>query len=68
MRIGELAGLVGVSTRAIRHYLHVGLLPEPARKANGYRQYSLRDAVGLARVQYLRRLSRIAGRDRFGGA
>ncbi len=36
MRIGEVAGLVGISTRAIRHYHHVGLLPEPARKANGY--------------------------------
>lgn len=27
------------------------LLPEPARKANGYREYSLRDAVELARVR-----------------
>jgi DNA-binding transcriptional MerR regulator len=25
MRIGELAGLVGISTRAIRHYHDVGL-------------------------------------------
>jgi DNA-binding transcriptional MerR regulator len=56
MRIGELAGLVGVSTRAIRHYHHVGLLPEPARNANGYREYSLRDAVGLARVRRLTEL------------
>jgi DNA-binding transcriptional MerR regulator len=53
MRIGELAGLVGISTRAIRHYHRVGLLPEPARQANGYREYSLRDAVGLARVRRL---------------
>ena len=37
MRIGELAGLVGISTRAIRHYHRVGPLPEPARTANGYR-------------------------------
>lgn len=29
MRIGEIAALVGVTTRAIRHYHHVGLLPEP---------------------------------------
>jgi DNA-binding transcriptional MerR regulator len=36
---------------AIRHYHRVGLLPEPARKANGYREYSLRDAVELARVR-----------------
>src|SRR5689334_14530177 len=53
MRIGELAGLVGISTRAIRHYHDVGLLAEPARKANGYREYSLRDAVELARVRRL---------------
>jgi DNA-binding transcriptional MerR regulator len=53
MRIGELADLVGISTRAIRHYHHVGLLPEPPRKANGYREYSLRDAVELARVRRL---------------
>src|SRR5690349_5337317 len=53
MRIGELADLVGISTRAIRHYHRVGLLPEPARKGNGYRDYSLRDAVELARVRRL---------------
>src|SRR5580704_1006701 len=56
MRIGELAGLVGISTRAIRHYHRVGLLPEPVRKANGYREYSLRDAVELARVRRLTEL------------
>jgi DNA-binding transcriptional MerR regulator len=56
MRIGELADLVGLSTRAIRHYHHVGLLPEPERKANGYREYSLRDAVELARVRRLTEL------------
>ena len=56
MRIGELAGLVGISTRAIRHYHRVGLLPEPARKANGYREYSLRDGVELARVRRLTEL------------
>jgi len=56
MRIGELVGLVGISARAIRHYHQVGLLPEPARKANGYREYSLRDAAGLARVRRLTEL------------
>jgi DNA-binding transcriptional MerR regulator len=56
MRIGELAGLVGISTRAIRHYHRVGLLAEPARKANSYREYSLRDAVELARVRRLTEL------------
>jgi DNA-binding transcriptional MerR regulator len=56
MRIGELAGLVGISTRAIRHYHRVGLLAEPARTANGYREYSLRDAAELARVRRLTEL------------
>jgi DNA-binding transcriptional MerR regulator len=56
MRIGELADFVGISTRAIRHYHRVGLLPEPARRANGYREYSLRDAVALARVRRLTEL------------
>ncbi|MFE1561061.1 MerR family DNA-binding transcriptional regulator, partial [Streptomyces sp. NPDC058734] len=40
MRIGEIAALVGVSTRAVRHYHHVGLLPEPERRPNGYRAYT----------------------------
>ncbi|MGG2465745.1 MerR family transcriptional regulator [Streptomyces sp. RGM 3693] len=56
MRIGELAGLAGVSTRTIRHYHHLGLLPEPVRRANGYREYGLRDAVALARVRRLTEL------------
>ncbi|MGV9790676.1 MerR family transcriptional regulator [Streptomyces sp. NPDC003435] len=56
MRIGELAALVGVTTRAVRHYHHVGLLPEPARRANGYRSYTLRHAVLLARIRRLTEL------------
>ncbi|SNS98539.1 DNA-binding transcriptional regulator, MerR family [Streptosporangium subroseum] len=56
MRIGELAALVGVSTRTVRHYHHLGLLPEPVRLANGYREYRLRDAVALARVRRLTEL------------
>ncbi|MFE3451566.1 MerR family transcriptional regulator [Nonomuraea sp. NPDC059194] len=53
MRIGELASLVGVSTRTVRHYHHLGLLPEPGRLANGYREYRLKDAVLLSRVRQL---------------
>jgi DNA-binding transcriptional MerR regulator len=56
MRIGELAALVGVSTRTVRHYHHLELLPEPERLANGYREYRLRDAVALARVRRLAEL------------
>ncbi|MEU6797462.1 MerR family transcriptional regulator [Nonomuraea wenchangensis] len=56
MRISELATMVGVSTRTVRHYHHLGLLPEPERLANGYREYRLRDAVALARVRRLAEL------------
>ncbi|MGW0914008.1 MerR family transcriptional regulator [Streptomyces sp. NPDC002784] len=56
MRIGELADAVGVTTRAIRHYHHLGLLPEPERLSNGYRDYTLRHAVLLARIRRLTEL------------
>ena len=56
MRIGELAVTVGVTTRTVRHYHHQGLLPEPERLANGYRNYTLRHAVVLARIRRLTEL------------
>ncbi|MDT0341973.1 MerR family transcriptional regulator [Streptomyces litchfieldiae] len=56
MRIGELAALAGVTTRTVRHYHHIGLLPETARQANGYREYGLRDAVRLSRIRRLTEL------------
>ncbi|GAA3495924.1 MerR family transcriptional regulator [Streptomyces prasinosporus] len=56
MRIGELAAAVGVTTRTVRHYHHLGLLPEPERRANGYRDYTLRHAVVLARIRRLTEL------------
>jgi DNA-binding transcriptional MerR regulator len=39
--------------RTRRHYHAVGVLPEPARRTNGYREYDLRDAVRLVRVRQL---------------
>ncbi|MEU8028949.1 MerR family transcriptional regulator [Streptomyces sp. NPDC049099] len=56
MRIGELAAAVGVTTRTVRHYHHLGLLPEPERRSNGYRSYTLRHAVVLARIRRLTEL------------
>ncbi|MFG1709840.1 MerR family transcriptional regulator [Nonomuraea sp. M3C6] len=53
MRIGELAALLGVSTRTVRYCHHQGVLPEPPRLANGYREYGMRDAIALARVRRL---------------
>lgn len=40
MKIGELAGRAGVTTKTIRYYENIGLLPEPDRRANGYRDYT----------------------------
>ena len=56
MRIGEIAALLGVTPRAVRHYHHLGLLPEPVRRSNGYREYGIRDAVLLARIRRLTEL------------
>ncbi len=56
MRIGEIAALVGVTPRTVRHYHQLGLLPEPERRANGYRDYGLRQAVVLARIRRLTEL------------
>ncbi|MCZ2847474.1 MerR family transcriptional regulator [Modestobacter sp. VKM Ac-2978] len=51
--IGALARLAGTTTRTIRHYHSVGLLPEPRRRANGYRDYDAHDAARLLRVRRL---------------
>jgi DNA-binding transcriptional MerR regulator len=39
MRIGELAQSSGATTKAIRYYESLGLLPEPGRTPSGYRDY-----------------------------
>ena len=55
MRIGELAHTAGVSTKAIRFYESIGVLPDPARTASGYRQYAVADAERLAFVKTAQR-------------
>lgn len=51
MRIGEAAAAAGVPTQTIRFYERRGLLPSPARGANGYREY---DTSVLARLAFIR--------------
>ena len=56
MRIAELARRVGIAPSAVRWYEQVGVLPEPERRANGYRAYADADVARLRLVVALRRL------------
>ncbi|MFF5098949.1 MULTISPECIES: MerR family transcriptional regulator [Actinosynnema] len=56
MNSAEIARLAGVSVRTLRHYHQLGVLPEPARRANGYREYGAGDLVLLLRVRRLAEL------------
>ncbi|MPY58575.1 helix-turn-helix domain-containing protein [Streptomyces spongiae] len=49
----EIAELAGTSLRAVRHYHEVGLLAEPERRANGYKQYGVAHLVRLLRIKRL---------------
>jgi DNA-binding transcriptional MerR regulator len=53
LTIGELAAYAGVSTRTVRHYHQVGLLPEPERDHSGYRTYAAAAVVRLIRIRTL---------------
>jgi DNA-binding transcriptional MerR regulator len=53
LTIGQLASYAGVTIRAVRHYHHVGLMPEPERDASGYRTYGADDVVRLIRIRTL---------------
>jgi DNA-binding transcriptional MerR regulator len=50
VRIGELAKVTGVSTRALRYYEEQGLLPA-VRRGNGYREYDGQAAPRVAFIQ-----------------
>jgi DNA-binding transcriptional MerR regulator len=49
LTVSALADRVGLSADTVRYYERVGLLPEPARSAAGYRLYD-QDAVGRLRL------------------
>lgn len=53
MRIGELAELAGVTVRTVRYYHQAGALPEPARRANGYREYTVDHLATMLRIRQL---------------
>ncbi|WP_199040128.1 MerR family transcriptional regulator [Glycomyces salinus] len=49
----EIAELAGTSLRAVRHYHEIGLLDEPERLPNGYKQYGVAHLVRLLRIKRL---------------
>ena len=53
MRIGSLADAAGTTPRTVRHYHRLGLLGEPRRLSNGYREYTIDDVVRLMRIRWL---------------
>ncbi|MGO1542871.1 MAG: MerR family transcriptional regulator [Gulosibacter sp.] len=52
----ELAELAGTTTNTVRHYHRLGLLDEPARRYNGYKQYGATHLVRLLRIRRLAEL------------
>lgn len=52
LTIGALAKRVGVPIDTIRYYEREGLLPEPARRASGYRSYG---EGSVAQLRFIRR-------------
>lgn len=55
LRIGEIARLLGITPKTVRHYHKLGLLPEPERSEGGYRLY------GVDELQQLGRIRRLSG-------
>lgn len=53
LTVSRLAATAGVTVRTVRHYHHIGLLPEPERDTSGYRRYSAQAAVDLIRIRTL---------------
>lgn len=53
----ELAELAGTTVNTVRHYHRLGILNEPGRRYNGYKQYGVRDLVRLLRIRRLGELS-----------
>ena len=52
IKIGRLAELSGVSIDTVRYYEREGLLPQPARRPSGYREYGHDD---VERLRFVRR-------------
>jgi len=52
LTIGQVAKQAGVNIETVRYYERQGLIPDPPRRASGYRQYS---ADFVKRIQFIKR-------------
>jgi DNA-binding transcriptional MerR regulator len=75
LKIGELAGRLGLNVRTLHYYEQIGLLPPPHRTESGYRLYSEADERLLRFVMQAKRIGltleevrEIVQRSRQGGA
>ncbi len=51
MQIGELGKRADLSTKTIRYYEEIGIVPKPRRAGSGYRDY---DASALERLEFIK--------------
>lgn len=51
MQIGQLAAQTGTTTKTLRYYEGLGLIAQPARNRNGYRDY---DDDAATRITFIR--------------
>ncbi len=49
----EIADLAGTTVRAVRHHHEIGLLDEPRRRTNGYKQYGVAHLVRALKIKRL---------------
>ncbi len=52
----QVAELAGTTVNAVRHYHRSGLLEQPERRSNGYKEYGARHLVRLLQIRRLRDL------------
>lgn len=56
MKINQLAKLTNITSKTIRYYEEIALLPVASRNSNGYREYSSTDVERLVFIRRCREL------------
>ena len=56
LHIGDLARLLGITPKTVRHYHKLGLLAEPRRSEGGYRLYTPDDLLRMRHIRQIQAL------------